>query len=58
MLFNKKLNKPQKPTDCLHCKYYDTKTKQCKGIGKNCFLFDPTTRTIIDPITGLPIKLK
>lgn len=57
MLFNVKENKPQRPIDCLHCKYFDTKTKQCKGIGKNCFLYDPKTRTLIDGITGLPIKL-
>ena len=33
------------------------KKKKCNGIGKCCFEFDPKTKTAIDPITKMPIKL-
>ena len=58
MLFDIKEKRPHKATDCICCKYFDTKTKECKGIGKQCFLYDERTRTIIDATTGLPIKIK
>ena len=57
MLYNKQLNKVQTNIDCLQCEYFDKRRKKCCGIGKNCFEFDPKTRTAIDPITKLPIKL-
>ena len=44
--------------DCLDCPYFDKKLKKCGGIGKRCFEYDEKTRTIIDPITKLPLKLK
>lgn len=58
MLFNKKTKKPQTPLDCLHCPFRNKQTKQCEGIGKNCFLYDHRNKTIIDPITNLPVKIK
>lgn len=57
MLYNKKLNKVQTNADCLQCEHFDKKKKKCRGIGKNCFEFDPKTRVAIDPITKLPIKM-
>lgn len=57
MLFNKELNKQNKTSFCTKCKYFNTVKKQCNGIGKNCFLYDPKTKTVIDPITKLPIKI-
>lgn len=42
--------------DCQTCEFFDKKKKRCNGIGKNCFEFDPKTRTAFDPITHLPIK--
>lgn len=57
MLYNKNKKKVQKSVDCLTCKYYNHRLKKCEGIGKNCFEYDEKTRTAIDPITRLPIKL-
>lgn len=58
MLYNKSKNNIQQTTDCLSCPYFDKYRKECiGGIGKNCFEYDPKTKTAIDPITKLPIKL-
>lgn len=57
MLYNKELDKIKTCADCITCKFFDKRTKICSGIGKNCFEFDPKTRTAIDPVTKLPIKL-
>lgn len=57
MLYNKQLKKVQASSDCITCPHFDKKKKKCLGIGKNCFEYDPKTRTAIDPITRLPIKL-
>lgn len=58
MLYNIKERKVKKATDCASCPYFDRKTKKCNGINKNCFLYDKTTKTIIDGVTGLPLKIK
>jgi hypothetical protein len=58
MLYNIKLKKVKKSSDCITCLYFDKKKKKCNGIGKNCFEYDPKTRTAIDPITKLPIKFE
>ena len=57
MLYNKNKKKVQKSVDCLTCEHFDKRLKKCNGIGKNCFEYDKKTRTAIDPITRLPIKL-
>lgn len=57
MLYNKKLKKVQATSQCLTCEFFDKKKKKCLGFGKNCFEYDPTTKTVIDPITRLPIIL-
>ena len=57
MLFNKETMQVWKNTDCLYCKYFDQKTKKCSGYGKNCFEYDPKTKTAIDPITKMKVKL-
>jgi len=57
MLYNKDLKAIQKMADCLTCKHFDKKEKKCGGIGKSCFEYDPISKTAIDPITHLPIKL-
>lgn len=57
MLYNKELKKINTRTNCITCQYFDKVKKQCNGIGKNCFEFDAKTRTAIDPVTKLPIKL-
>lgn len=57
MLYNKDLKKLQKPCDCLTCPKFDKKKKECKGIGAVCFEYDPITKTAIDPVTHLPIRL-
>jgi hypothetical protein len=57
MLYNKELKKVQSNSDCITCKYFDKNKKKCNGIGKNCFEYDLKTKTAIDPITKLPIKI-
>ena len=57
MLYNKDLKKPNKTSYCMKCKHFNRAKKQCEGIGKTCFLYDPKTKTVIDPITKLPIKI-
>lgn len=57
MLYNKTLKKTRQQADCLTCDYFDKTYLRCKGIGKNCFEYDEKTKTAIDPITKLPIKL-
>ena len=56
MLFNNELNKVKTSSDCITCLYFDKKLKKCNGIGKVCFEYDGKTKTMIDPITKLPIK--
>lgn len=58
MLYNKNLKRVQASSDCITCQHFDKKKKKCNGIGKNCFEYDPKTRTAIDPITKLPIKFE
>ena len=50
--------KIKKATDCASCPYFDKETKKCNGINKNCFLYDIKTKTLIDGVTGLPLKIK
>lgn len=57
MLYNNDLKKVQASSQCITCQHFDKIKKQCFGIGKCCFEFDPKTRTAIDAITKLPIKL-
>ena len=57
MIYNNAHKRPKLSTDCLECKYFDKKLKKCKGgLGKTCFEYDPVTKTLIDPVTHLPIK--
>ena len=51
------LKKIKASSDCLACFYFDKKKKKCCGFGKKCFEYDAKTKTVIDNITGLPIKL-
>ena len=56
MLFNIDTGEIKKSIDCFTCPFFDKKFKKCNGIGKTCFEYDPKTMTIIDPVTGLPLK--
>lgn len=56
MLWNIEKNKVQTTVDCQVCKYFDKKLKKCNGLGKNCFVYDKKTGTVIDPVTKLAIK--
>lgn len=57
MLYNYKLKKVHTNIDCLTCECFDKKKKKCNGIGKICFEYDEKTKTAIDPVTKLPIRL-
>lgn len=56
MLYNKKQKKIQASSDCITCSYFNKEKKKCLGIGKNCFEYDPKTKTIFDPKTKMPIE--
>ena len=56
MLYNTEKGKIWSNADCLVCEHFDKKLKKCNGKGKICFEYDFKTRTIIDPITKLPLK--
>lgn len=58
MLYNLERNKIQQPTDCITCPHFNVQLKKCEGLNKNCFLYDEKTKTAIDGVTKLPIKLK
>ena len=58
MLYNLKKRRIKKATDCASCPYFDKETKKCSGMNKNCFLYDEKTKTIVDGITKLPLKIK
>ena len=57
MLFNLKLNKVQASSQCITCPHFDKTQKKCFGIGKCCAEYDPKTRTVIDPVTKMPLKV-
>ena len=56
MLYNKEQNRVKQDLDCIECSHFDKQEKRCKGIGVNCFEYDPITKTCLDPITHLPIN--
>lgn len=58
MLYNKEKEKVRLPCDCIVCEHFDKRLKKCTGLGKVCFYYDEKTKVVIDPITGLQIKLK
>lgn len=57
MLYNIEKKKIHEETDCCTCPYYDTRLLKCHGINKCCFEYDAATKTIIDGVTKLPLKV-
>ena len=57
MIYNTKLRRIKKATDCPNCAYFDGHLKKCNGINKVCFEYDAKTQTIIDGNTKLPRKI-
>lgn len=57
MLYNIEKKKVPDLTDCGNCPYFDIVEKKCEGLGKACFEYDETTKTIIDNVTKLPKKV-
>ena len=58
MLYNIEKNKIQSQVQCLTCRHYDKKLKKCNGLNICCFEYDNATKTIIDGVTKLPLKMK
>lgn len=56
-LYNVKLKREKKPTDCLACASWNARTKTCRGKNRVCFEYDPKTKTVYDGKTKLPIKV-
>ena len=54
MLYNLEKDKIQKPSQCLGCRFF-SETGKCCGYGKKCFEYNPTTKTILDPNTKMPL---
>lgn len=57
MLYNIDKKKVPDLMDCGNCPYFDIVEKKCEGLGKACFEYDETTKTIIDNVTKLPKKV-
>ena len=57
MFYNKEKSRVKQSTDCICCQYFNKKEKRCKGIDKNCFVYDEKTQTAFDSKTKLPIKI-
>ena len=57
MYWNKEIGKIQTNKQCMTCRNFDKLQKKCKGLGITCFEYDATTKTCVDPITKMPIKL-
>lgn len=58
MMYNTIIKAVKTNVMCITCKEFDVKQKQCNGIGKVCFEADPITKTLIDPVTRLAIKIE
>lgn len=57
MLYNVEKKKIRESVDCVLCDKFNRTTKTCEGFGKVCFEYDEKTKTIVDPITKLPISI-
>lgn len=57
MLYNKEKKRVMHSADCITCPHFDNYEKKCNGIGVCCFEYDPMTKTAVDPVTKLVIKL-
>lgn len=57
MLYNVEQKEVKTLKTCLKCKHYNQSKHQCSGIGVACFEYDSKTKTIIDNITKMPIKI-
>lgn len=57
MLYNIEKKKVKGAFDCGDCPYLDKENARCNGLNKCCFEYDPKTKTIIDGITKLPLKV-
>lgn len=58
MLYNLNKKHIKVNADCLTCEYFNRKLKKCEGVGKCCFEYDEKTKTAIDPVSHLPLKIK
>lgn len=57
MLYNIEKKKIKTATTCVDCPYLDKALHRCEGINKCCFEYDAVTKTIIDGVTKLPLKV-
>ena len=57
MLYNIEKKKIKTATTCIDCPYLDKALHRCEGIIKCCFEYDAVTKTIIDGVTKLPLKV-
>lgn len=57
MLYNIEKKKTRTMLDCGSCPHFNKGTFRCEGLNKCCFEYDPKTKTIIDGVTKLPLKV-
>lgn len=57
MLYDIEKKKVHTDTDCLTCPHYDSNLLICNGLNKCCFEYDKATKTVIDGVTKLPLKI-
>lgn len=54
MLYNIEKKAVHKASDCITCRLFDKRLKQCKGINTICFVYDEKTGSVIDGVTKMP----
>lgn len=57
MLYNIETGKVKELGDCAQCSHFNKTDLRCEGLNKCCFEFDEKTKTIIDGVTKLPLKM-
>lgn len=57
MLYNTRMKRAKKVSDCFTCPKWDNKTKSCNGLNSVCFEYDEKTKTAFDGKSKLPIKV-
>lgn len=57
MLYDIEKKKVHSPIDCFTCPHYDSRLLKCHGANKCCFEYDEKTKTVIDGVTKLPLKV-
>lgn len=58
MLYNLEKKRVKELGDCAACPHFNQSDLRCEGLNKICFEYDAKTKTIIDGVTKLPLKIE